>query len=73
MEWVSVEKKLPENRVEVLALIEGYFPGDDNPLCQKRKMRVFQCFFDRSSGWHIPYCPDDGYVRYWMPLPEVPK
>ncbi len=72
MKWTSVEDDLPKNGQQVIALIQGYFYNIDDPLSQKKSLRVFQCNFHRSQGWHIPFCPENCSVQYWMSLPEPP-
>ncbi len=73
MKWISVEDDLPKNGEQVIALIEGYFNDPNDPLSQKKSLRVFQCNFYRSHGWHKPFCPENCRVKYWMLIPESPK
>jgi len=70
MEWISVQSELPSNDCEVLILVEGYFP-EASVLSQKPSVRHCQGSFNRSSGWKIKGL--EGFVKYWMPLPESPE
>lgn len=72
MEWINVQEQLPLDGEQVLGLIEGYFPNENDPLYQRRSFRMFQCCFFRTIGWSIPFCPDRGWVKYWMIKPDFP-
>ena len=84
-EWINVKDQLPIDDLYVLVLCEVFFIRN-NPLLQKisndifcnkglfLSFEIFEGFFTRSWGWEIPSCTDkDAHVKYWMPLPEMPK
>lgn len=66
MNWISVNDRLPEYKVCVLAC-------DTNGLNQ-RYMNYFFVDF-REWGWHHYGSSDICIVKltHWMPLPEMPK
>lgn len=72
MEWISVDADLPKNYEQVLGLVEGYFCSEFSPLGQKKSHRIFQCTFERSTGWHIPFAPSGCNVNFWMRKPDEP-
>jgi len=73
MEWISFDKKTPPNAVDVLVLKtyfdaefdeHGYHP--DKSFWTKPIIQI-DCFYS-DNNWH-----HGGVVKYWMPLPELPK
>lgn len=72
MEWISVDIDLPKNCEQVLGLVEGNFIHKNDYLGNNRSYRIFQCAFDRTTGWHIPFAPDGCYVNFWMKKPDEP-
>lgn len=71
MEWISVNNELPPDDEKVLVLAYGYFHSVGDPLCQKIKSVVFEGWFNRKSGWKVPYSPQGCEYRFWMhKIPE---
>lgn len=63
--WISVEDKLPENNVAVLAYCEKtkkYFVGNTIPH-----------YYWRHEGAKGAMYTVTSKVTHWMPLPEPPK
>jgi hypothetical protein len=72
MEWIDVNKELPENGIQVLTLVEGYFPSSNDMLCQKKSYWIFVSTFHRSTGWDTPFSPKGCRITFWMKKPVFP-
>jgi len=68
MEWISVNERLPEERVRVLTC------GDD-PVEGPFTLIGFWEPASRfgPAGWHLPCFAEFGPVTHWMPLPTPPE
>lgn len=73
MEWINVNDKLPENKENVLAVLDGevcvmsYFPYED---CGETN-NVWCYVYDGINGDGI--FDDNYYPTHWMPLPKPIK
>ena len=75
-QWISVEDKLPEPEIPVLAIVNGF----DGILTLERRWEIcnphIECYFPDFLYWD--WIDNDGQyfedrVTHWMPLPEPPK
>ena len=72
MTWVSVEERLPEEKINQNTLDFEYV------LCATTFGDVRALKFGTPIGWKKPHFWNgcgvmDRYVTHWMPLPEPPK
>lgn len=70
MDWIAVDKNLPEDNLDVLVLCNTYDPK--SLLSQGTVKWIFMGYFYRKKGWKIYFC-DVNEVTHWMPLPLLPK
>lgn len=72
--WISVEERLPEDLVTVLA-VKQLKNGRIN-ICLARCIREYT-FFDYTVGREVTeprwVCGGNNNILYWMPLPDLPK
>lgn len=61
MRWYTIEEKLPEPYVSVLAYdpIEAPFP------C------VHESYVDNEGNWHTPWPGDMLHITHWMDMPPI--
>ena len=65
MKWISVEERLPEVGVRVLA-----FTGSSIWIVKRRIPAPRQ----RGGPWDTPAgFYEDGFFTHWMPLPDPPE
>ena len=68
--WHSVEESLPEIGEEVIVMLFEYGEVRAVPIRQiaiAQLIQPIQCVPTGEKIWTIPG------VKYWMPLPEIPK
>ena len=65
--WISVEERLPEDRVNVLTCGDDPVDGPFILIGRREPGSKFG-----PPHWHLP-CFAFGPVTHWMPLPEPPK
>jgi len=75
MKWISVEDRLPEPEVMVLATVSGY----DGILTLERRWETCNSMMESEFkdflywDWVDNDGQDlEGLVSHWMPLPELP-
>jgi len=56
--WIPVSERLPEDKLDVLAVSRGGL--------------IISCFIDEYKMWYAP-CADRLNVTHWMPLPTPPE
>ena len=68
MEWISVNERLPEERVRVLTCGDDPVEGPFTLIGFWEPASKFG-----PAGWHLPCFAEFGPVTHWMPLPEPPE
>lgn len=78
--WISVDERLPEPNVLVLAILDEpclrlNFPFKEQVLILLRERLPYSVGI--VEEWRRPFSSEtinyDGRVTHWMPLPEAPK
>jgi hypothetical protein len=74
MDWIRVEDRMPEPRIDVLVVLNLDIIGDDD-------LRIYEVgwYADddkewyNSNGYTLYEIPGNSRVTHWMPLPDLPK
>lgn len=76
MEWISVNKRLPETAQYCLVCVNELQShtdefGNDQ---YKDEVKIIYYFKERNvTGWQNDWTGKPSKVKFWMPLPEPPK
>ena len=62
--WISVEERLPKDRVSVIGFL---------PIESKNGVPPMREVFHTDRGWYVPAFDEHCIVTHWIPLPEPPK
>lgn len=63
MEWISVKKELPKSNMEDVLIV----------LKTRGLRKIYIGYYSPEHDWWFVSGFDRPEVKYWMPLPELPK
>ncbi len=66
--WISVEERLPDERVKVLTCGDDPVEGPFTLIGLREPASIFG-----PAHWHLPGFSEFGPVTHWMPLPSPPE